>query len=115
MQSKNKTSVTSSARSIPLWLGNHPASLVLLSLALMICLTSCLTRKEIEATIWLNNAPIPASLCKDGVEKRGFYRRLDSGKIEFVSFCSPEAKHWLSIHKDDLQKILDQLAEGQSK
>jgi hypothetical protein len=81
----------------------------------MICLTSCLTRKEIEATIWLNNAPIPASLCKEGVEKRGFYRRLDSGKIEFVSFCSPEAKQWLSIHKDDLQKILDQLAEGQGK
>lgn len=107
------TNVQSSGRSTLLWLASLPVNRALLSLTLMICLTSCLTRREIEATVWLNNAPIPSSECTAAIAKRGFYRKLDSGKVEFVSFCSPEARQWLAIHKDDLQRILDSIAEGQ--
>ena len=74
-------------------------------------LTSCLgpKRKEIEATLWLNNAPLPAYLCILHSELRdyGFYRKLEDGRIEFVSFCQAEAQRWIAIHESDLKRLLD--------
>lgn len=61
--------------------------------------------------MWLNNGPIPADICErePDLKLRGFYRRLNSGKLEFISFCNPIANDLLGIHKTDLEKILDAL------
>lgn len=82
-------------------------------------LTSCLpniTRDEVDATIWLNNLPLPAELCErePQLKKRGFYRRLDNGKLEFVSVCNPKAKDWISANKVDFNRILDKTLPKQS-
>jgi len=39
----------------------------------------------------------------------GFYRRLNTGQLEFISFCDPRAADWIAVHKADLKKILDEL------
>jgi hypothetical protein len=85
---------------------------------LMTSLVSCrVTRQEVEATLWLNNSPIPAEVCRKEPDlwKYGFYRRLDSGKFEFVSFCKLEARKWIAIYEDDMNRLLDRLAEGNGK
>lgn len=71
--------------------------------------SGCISRSEIQATVWLNNAPIPPALCDQSPELKnyGFYRRLNTGKIEFVSFCSPLANRWISAFDDDFNRILD--------
>lgn len=81
----------------------------------ILCLTSCKapTRAEINATIWLNNSPLPKELCFQGEVKTvlwdyGFYRKLDSGKLEFISFCDPSASQWLSVYKDDFNRMMDE-------
>lgn len=58
----------------------------------------------------MTNAPFPAELCQKepDIARYGFYRRLDSGQLEFVSFCNPEARRWLSIHERDLEEILNE-------
>jgi len=69
----------------------------------------CVSRQELNAAIWLNNAPLPDELCDASPLNRlyGFYRRLNDGKIEFVSFCNPDAADWISMHKDDFKRLLD--------
>lgn len=80
---------------------------------LLVTLTGCpgVTRREVEATIWLNNTPIPNDICEREPELKsyGFYRRLNDGKFEFMSFCNPEAVQWLSIHKDEFFRFMDKL------
>ena len=78
------------------------------------CLTSCKTplRSEINATVWLNNSPLPADLCGPKEAKAplwdyGFYRRLNSGGLEFISFCDASSNLWIGIHKDDFNRLLD--------
>jgi hypothetical protein len=68
------------------------------------------SRKELNAAIWLNNAPLPGELCDASPVNRlyGFYRRLNDGTLEFVSFCNPDAADWVSMHKDDFKRLLDQ-------
>lgn len=39
----------------------------------------------------------------------GFYRKLNDGNYEFISFCDPKSKEWFAMHKDDLAKVLDSL------
>ena len=75
----------------------------------MIVLSGCLTRAKIDAAIWLNNG-LPADLCEKEPELKdyGFYRKLDSGQLEFVAFCDPRAREWLSMHKDDFNKLMDE-------
>lgn len=82
--------------------------------AATLSLASCITRKEIEATVWRNNAPIPAAICAATPELHdyGFYRQLNDGGFEFVSFCAPEASQWLAIHESELKRILDRLDES---
>lgn len=86
---------------------------------LTIALTSCITRKEVQAHIWLNNfmgdgtsgsTVYIKDLCDRTPELNtvGFYRVLDSGKKEFISVCNPIARNMLSITRADFQKILDE-------
>jgi hypothetical protein len=37
----------------------------------------------------------------------GFYRELNTGKKEFLSFCSPEASKYLSIYGPKFKELLD--------
>lgn len=43
------------------------------------------------------------------LNRYGFYRRLNDGKLEFISFCKPEAKKYVSMHADKFNKLLDEL------
>ncbi len=71
-------------------------------------MSGCLKRSEIEASIWLNNAPLPDSVCVIPENTHyGFYRRLNDGRFEFVSFCDARAHDWLAIHKDEFQRLLE--------
>lgn len=83
-------------------------------LIFILAMPGCISRKEIEAALWLNNG-LPAELCGPNkaeslhpeIWSYGFYRRLNNGKYEFVPFCSPHAREWVSMHKDDFKRILD--------
>ena len=79
-------------------------------LFLLLFLCSCVTREKIEATIWLTNAPLPLEYCDQIPELRqyGFYRKLDTGKIEFVSFCKKESRDFVTMPRSEFDKILDQ-------
>jgi hypothetical protein len=80
-------------------------SMILLILSMLI-LTGCKTvsREEIDAVLWLNNAPLPAEICAVS-DRYGFYRKLNDGKLEFISWCKTEAADYVAIRKDDLEKI----------
>lgn len=83
-------------------------------LSLILCLAflgaSCnVTRKEIEAYAWLNNTPLPPELCErePTLKRYGFYRRLNDGHLEFITFCNPLARDWVAISKRDMKNLLD--------
>lgn len=67
------------------------------------------SRESIEATIWLNNMPIPREICdrEPDLQRRGFYRKLESGKYELVSFCKPQARDFVAMPSKDFNNILD--------
>lgn len=77
----------------------------------MLFLASCLTRKQVNAAAWLNNTDALLDLCIKVPELKdyGFYRRLDDGKIQFLSFCDPNAVRMIAFKDEDLNKILDAL------
>lgn len=85
-------------------------------LLLLLLLSSCVTKKEINAAIWVNNfmgekdSESIKDLCERYPEIRdyGFYRVLNTGKKEFISICNPSARGFVAMYKTDFQKILDQ-------
>lgn len=83
--------------------------LILLSLLF----TSCITREEIDAVVFLNNFNSEknelAELCErvPELKQRGFYRRLNNDKLETVSICNPQARNYLAVHRDDFNRLLD--------
>lgn len=84
------------------------------ALAIAVALSSCQklpTRAEVDATLWLNNGPIPIEICQrePALKDRGFYRRLNNGKLEFISWCSPKAREMTAVPTKELQAILDEL------
>ena len=82
-------------------LGRLLVSLVLLSAL------GCPSKKEIEASIWLNDG-LPLALCEQypDLAKYGVYRQLNNGSQEFMSYCNPLVKDWLGIHKADFEKFV---------
>lgn len=87
-------------------------NLLILSLSLLL-FTSCKTptRPEINAKIWLNNAGGNSlkAICarEEALKDFGFYRRLNNGKLEFVSFCSSTSTGFVAITEKDFNEILD--------
>jgi hypothetical protein len=85
---------------------------------LLITLSACNipTRKEVNAAIWLTNG-LPPDLCASVPELNdyGFYRKLNSGDFEFLSFCSPEALNFLGMHKTDFNRLMDGTLPGKVK
>lgn len=76
-----------------------------------------MTKKQIEAATWINNAhAIPDYLCHPGADlyRIGFFRRLDDGKFQFISICSGQAAKMLSATEEDYKKLLD-AATGSDK
>lgn len=84
-----------------------------LFLPVLLLLSSCVTRKEIEAVIFLNNFNDKdnsmAGVCERNpeIKQYGFYRKLNTGKLEFVSVCNPIARDYIAVNKDDFNRILD--------
>lgn len=74
-----------------------------------------MTRSEIRASLWLNNG-LPKDLCEReaALWDYGFYRRLDSGQLEFIPFCSSEVRRYFAIHEIDLNAILDETLPDKS-
>jgi hypothetical protein len=68
------------------------------------------TRKKIEAAVWATNAPIPAEICErePAVKDYGFFRRLNDGRLEFISFCKPEASLYVTMYSDDFERIMNE-------
>jgi hypothetical protein len=81
---------------------------LVLLVPIALLLVGCPSRQEIEAAAWLNNG-LPEELCKKEPELQnyGFYRRLNNGKFDFISFCNPESKRWISFFDQDLKKLLN--------
>lgn len=93
------------------------------SVLLLAGLSGCVEREQLEAALWLNNG-MDAALCGPSKEDSphpelwdyGFYRKLNSGKIEFIAYCSPIARKWISIYKRDFNLVMDGLLpEGPPK
>jgi hypothetical protein len=59
--------------------------------------------------MWLTNAPVPVDVCEREplLKDYGLFRKLNDGKLEFISICNPQIKHWLSIHEIDFKDLLD--------
>lgn len=84
-------------------------------LILFLC-ASCVTAKRVKAHLWLNNSAIPSEICarEPSLYDYGFYRRLNGGKLEFVSFCEKKANEFLAMHKSDFNKLMNE-AYGKNK
>ena len=69
----------------------------------------CVTRARINAKLWYGIA-IPEDICEKTPEVKsyGIFRKLNNGKFEFVSICSDEYQDFFSIHKDDLERLLNE-------
>lgn len=89
-------------------------------LSSIILLQGCISRKEVVAEIWLQSG-LPEDLCirEPELQKYGIYRKLDSGKYEFISYCTeiqddkgqkfPATQGYLSVKTEKFYSILDQL------
>lgn len=73
-------------------------------------LSSCVSKKEVKANLWLNNLKVLSEHCQSMPELKdiGFYRKLDDGKYEIVSVCDPIIKDFYSMHKDVLARLLSE-------
>lgn len=60
------------------------------------------------AEIWLNSG-LPQDLCTKYPEltNYGFYRALNDGKYELLSYCNGNAEKYISMQKDKFNEILD--------
>lgn len=81
----------------------------------LLLLSSCITRKKISAYIWLNNSPVPQELClrEPALNDYGLYRKLNDGRLEFVSFCDVKARQFLSMHKDDFERLINKQTDSE--
>lgn len=82
---------------------------LLLSTLLLPALSGCVSRAEIKAEIWLQSG-LPKDLCEryPDIAKSGLYRKLNSGKYEFLSYCKPQVKKYVSMHGDKFNEFLDE-------
>lgn len=74
----------------------------------MLC-QACVTREEIEVAIWKTNTPIPPEICSkvEQLQHYGFYRVLNSGQLEFISYCNKESKNFFGMHKTDFENLIN--------
>lgn len=93
-------------------------------LLLMVAVSGCPSRKEVDAELWLNTGLSPELCAKEPeLQKYGLYRRLDTGKYEFISYCTQvqdasgkpvnAAQGYTSINTKKLKSLLDDLLPAQ--
>jgi len=75
------------------------------------------SRQQVDAVIFLNNTPLPEYLCdrEPALHNYGFYRILNGGGYDFISFCNPEARRWISVYESDFNRILDKYLPPKEK
>lgn len=58
--------------------------------------------------IWLNSG-LPKEICDKNPELNsyGFYRKLNDGKYELLSYCNANSERYLSMHEEKFKEILD--------
>lgn len=49
------------------------------------------------------------------VNRYGFYRKLNNGKLEFIPFCSPSARGYIAIKTTKFYEVLDQYLPEKKK
>lgn len=83
----------------------------IIGLLSLLILTACVTREEIEVSIFRNNfnAEELKVLCERDPDLRrfGFYRKIKDGTLEFLSICKPNASGMLSIYETDFNRLMD--------
>ena len=69
-----------------------------------------LTRAEIDAITFHNNGPLPEHLCNTYPElwDYGFYRTIDSGGFEFLSWCNGNVTDYLTFKESDVNELIDE-------
>ena len=89
------------------------------------CRTSDLKRRDVQAAVWLETG-LPSDMCEQVSEpcklspyncskddfigwRRGRYRKLDSGKYEFLAYCNVKDGEWTSIRTEYFKAVLDAL------
>lgn len=94
-------------------------------LLLALSLYGCPKREEIRAHMWLQSG-LPAAVCSQAPDaaKSGIYRRLNDdqcpkGKAppcyEFISYCNPQVRHYLSIQDQEFNDMLDKYLPRRSE
>ena len=75
---------------------------------LLSSLSACVTKAQVDAVIYLNNTNAMVDVCikEPELHNFGFYRKLNSGQFEFISFCDAASNTMLSMTKDDYEKIM---------
>jgi hypothetical protein len=60
--------------------------------------------------VWLQDG-IPEEICArvPEVTKYGIYRKLNSGKEEYIPYCAPEIKSYINFNDKKFNEILDEL------
>ena len=109
--------------SVALSPASHRVTLALLLLTLPLQ-TSCVNRAQIKAEIWLQSG-LPADLCErvPELKKYGQYRELDTGKYEFLGYCTEVQDNtgkrytvvqgYYSINGQKFDSIMDELLPKQ--
>lgn len=101
----------------------------LTALLLMTLISSCRTgdlkRRDVQAAVWLETG-LPSDLCEQVTPecklspfnctqadfigwRRGKYRKLDTGKEEFLAYCNIKNGEWTSIRTEYFKAVLDAL------
>jgi hypothetical protein len=59
---------------------------------------------------------MPPGLCEEHPELKlyGFYRKLNNGQYEIISFCKPEAVKMISFTDSDFNEMLDKYLPEES-
>lgn len=96
---------------------------MLAALSLMVLLpmlAGCPNRKQVLAEVWQNSG-LPSDLCEKAPELKqyGIFRKLDSGKYEFLSYCTqgqdkdgkpfPLVQNYIGMLTQKFQSLLDAL------
>lgn len=87
---------------------------MILALLSVTILQGCLSRKEVNAELWMESG-LPADLCTRFPElmEFGHFRKLNSGKYEVVPYCDPNARDYSAIRNKKLNEWMDKyLPEG---
>ena len=84
---------------------------VCLASLLFLSLNGCVTKAQVDALVWLNNLTELNKLCPSHPELKdyGFYRKLNDGKLEFISVCNPLVADLLSMQKGDYNNLMQGL------